>query len=67
LKDLSEELIESYAVTHPGVMQASGGFRIQYDDPCVVDRIEGCWYNVVGFPIEAFAELANKAISEIYG
>jgi len=61
--DIPEEIVQSYAIKNPGVLEASGGYRIQVE-PNLVKSIDGCWNNVKGFPIEAFYNLMLEAVPE---
>jgi septum formation protein len=39
----------------------AGGYGVQGHASLFIDRIEGCYFNIVGFPIAAFGELCRKA------
>ena len=54
-RSLSSWEIESY-VESGGPMDKAGGYGIQDASGLFVDRIDGCFYNVVGFPLTRFYE-----------
>ena len=39
----------------------AGGYAIQQAGAIIVNRIEGCYYNVMGLPINTSRELLKKA------
>ena len=63
---LSDEAIEDYASTSEPYDKA-GGFGIQGIAKSLIKGIEGDYYNVVGFPVNAFSNHLVKMISEYYG
>lgn len=59
-RTLLEDEIAAY-VRSGSPMDKAGGYGIQDDYGAVfVDRIEGCFYNVVGFPLAKFYETLQK-------
>ncbi len=58
-RDLSDWEIEDYVQTG-GPMDKAGGYGIQDRSGLFVDRIDGCFYNVVGFPLTQFYEGLKK-------
>ena len=56
---LSREEIERYVATGEPLDKA-GAYGIQGDGHRLVDRIEGSYTNVVGFPVELFAEILTR-------
>ncbi|MDZ7413437.1 MAG: Maf family protein, partial [candidate division KSB1 bacterium] len=52
-RTLSAEEIEAYVATGSPLDKA-GAYGIQDLSAIFVDRIEGCFYNVVGFPLAKF-------------
>jgi len=54
-RDLETWEVDDYVATG-GPMDKAGGYGIQDRSGLFVDRIEGCFYNVVGFPLTKFYE-----------
>ena len=54
-RDLANWEVEDY-VASGGPLDKAGGYGIQDRSGLFVDRIEGCFYNVVGFPLTKFYE-----------
>ena len=52
-RDLSDWEIDAY-VAGKSPMDKAGAYGIQDQSAVFVDRIEGCFYNVVGFPLSKF-------------
>jgi len=52
-RDLRDWEIESYVRTQ-NPMDKAGAYGIQDQSAVFADRIEGCFYNVVGFPLTKF-------------
>ena len=52
-RELENWEIEAYAETG-GPLDKAGGYGIQDQSGLFVERIEGCFYNVVGFPLTKF-------------
>ncbi len=57
---LTEEQMQIYHHIHEFADKA-GGYMIQGSGSLVVKRIEGCYYNVVGLPINALCAVLNHA------
>ena len=57
---LSSEEIEWYLRTGEYCDKA-GAYGIQGYASLFIDRIEGCYFNIVGFPITAFQKLCRKS------
>ena len=57
--ELSDELIRSYIATKEP-MDKAGGYGIQGIAGCLIRGIEGCYYNVMGFPLNHFCRELNK-------
>lgn len=73
-KQLSEREITDY-IDSPEPYDKAGAYAVQGMASLFVERIDGCYYNVVGFPIVAFGNLlkyigldimdyVNKAVSK---
>ena len=63
-RNLADWEIENYVNTQ-SPMDKAGAYGIQDQSAVFADRIEGCFYNVVGFPLSKFyvtlLELLNKS------
>ncbi|MBM3208409.1 MAG: septum formation protein Maf [Chlamydiae bacterium] len=57
--DVSERQIEQY-LSHFAYSDKAGGYAIQQGGGIIVSKIEGCYYNVMGLPINTLAELLKK-------
>ncbi|KAJ3181497.1 hypothetical protein HDU87_001107 [Geranomyces variabilis] len=57
--ELDDETIQAYVATGEP-MDKAGGYGYQGLAACFVSRIEGCYYNVVGFPVNAFLTLVGQ-------
>ncbi len=58
--ELTEPEIRAYAkVFHP--LDKAGGYAIQQAGSLIVKRIEGCYYNVMGLPLQTLRRLLLKA------
>lgn len=55
-RSLSAELVSAYVATGEP-MDKAGGYGIQGCGSALVERVEGDYYAVVGFPVAAFASL----------
>ena len=63
---LSEECIDDYINTDEPYDKA-GGFGIQANAKSLITGIEGDFYNVVGFPVNAFTKNLTSLLEEVYG
>ncbi len=54
-RSLTEAEIQAYLETGEYI-GAAGGYRIQKTGYTLIERIEGSWANVIGFPLEAILE-----------
>lgn len=57
---LTEDQIQTYHRTLP-FLDKAGGYMIQGPGSIIVKRIEGCYYNVVGLPINALSSALRQA------
>jgi septum formation protein len=60
--ELSEETIQAYIDTKEP-MDKAGSYGIQAIGGSFVKRIDGCFYNVMGFPLHSFC----THLREVYG
>ncbi|MBN1997112.1 septum formation inhibitor Maf [candidate division KSB1 bacterium] len=58
-RDLNDDEISSYVDTG-NPMDKAGAYGIQDQSAVFVDRIDGCFYNVVGFPLAKFYKVFMK-------
>ena len=56
---LSPDLVDWYLQTGE-YRDKAGAYGVQGYAALLVDRIEGCYFNIVGFPIMAFEQLCRK-------
>lgn len=61
---VSDEMILSYVKTREGADKA-GGYGIQGLGVLLVERIDGCWDNVVGMPLRATVKLVESVMKKI--
>ena len=64
--ELTEECIDDYVNTDEPYDKA-GGFGIQAHAKSLITGIEGDFYNVVGFPVNAFTKNLTSLLEEVYG
>jgi len=55
---LTEEQIDTYVNTQH-VLDKAGGYAIQGAGALIVERIDGCYYNVVGLPLSTVSRLLS--------
>ncbi len=60
---LSDEEIKEYLDTHEPFDKA-GAYGIQGHGSQFIKRIQGCYFNVMGFPIKTFYDLLNDMFSD---
>jgi septum formation protein len=61
---MTQQEIEAYIATGEPFDKA-GGYGIQGRASIYIERIDGCYFNVVGFPLHAFWELWKRFTSEL--
>jgi len=64
-KELSGEEIDFY-LDHENFMDKAGAYAIQGRAAVFVDRIEGCFFNVMGFPLNLFYRMAEERGLKLY-
>lgn len=64
-RELTDWEIENYVLTG-NPMDKAGAYGIQDQSALFADRIEGCFYNVVGFPLTKFYLTLQNFLSENY-
>ena len=57
--ELDETLISSYVATGSPLDKA-GAYGIQDGSACFVEKVNGCYHNVVGFPVARFVQLVRS-------
>ena len=62
---LSDKQISSY-FEHNSPFDKSGGFDIQGRGSVYINRIEGCFYNVIGLPLAKLAKILEKLGIDVY-
>jgi septum formation protein len=65
MRRLSDRDIDWYLQTGEHLDKA-GGYAIQGHASLFIDRIEGCYFNVVGFPVFTFARLCRRLGVELH-
>lgn len=65
MNPLSDRMIKKY-FTKVSPMDKAGSFDIQGFGSIFIDRIEGCFYNVVGLPVAKLAKLLAKVGINIF-
>ena len=60
---ITDDMIRAYVKTREGVDKA-GGYGIQGMGALLVERIEGCYENVVGLPLRTTLRLVEKVMAK---
>ena len=66
LRDISSEEIQWYLDTKEGIGKA-GAYAIQGKGGMFVERIDGCYFNVVGLPLSLTVKLLERAGLDMFG
>jgi septum formation protein len=64
--EMDEDTIAAYVDSKEPFGKA-GGYAVQGIARSLVDRVEGCFYNIAGFPPAAFAKRMGDLIDELVG
>lgn len=64
-RKVSEEKLKLYHAAFNGLDKA-GGYGIQMGGSVIVERIEGCFYNVMGMPLGALQKVLSKMGIDIW-
>jgi septum formation protein len=64
-KELSENEI-TYYLDHENFLDKAGAYAIQGRAAVFVERIEGCFFNVMGFPLNLFYRMAGERGLNLY-
>lgn len=64
--EITDDMISDYIKTGEPYQRA-GGFAIQGVGKCLIKRIEGCYFNVVGFPVNDFSRNLVGLLKERFG
>lgn len=62
---LSREQIAAYVAAIP-VTDKAGGYMIQGTGSVIVEKIEGCYYNVMGLPMQGLCNLLNRGDIDLW-
>lgn len=65
MKPLSKERIERYVATGEP-MDKAGSYGIQGLGATIVERIEGCYFNVVGLPLSLLSDMLEAFEIDVY-
>jgi septum formation protein len=63
---ITKEMI-SYYINTGEPFNRAGGFAIQGLGRLFIKKIEGCFYNVIGFPIHEFGSKFSKLLEDTFG
>lgn len=64
-KELAESEI-NYYLNHENFMDKAGAYAIQGRAAIFVERIDGCFFNVMGFPLNLFYRMVNERGLNLY-
>lgn len=63
--ELSMDQIENY-LKHVNFLDKAGSYAIQQGGSLIVKKIEGCYYNVMGLPLNSLKELLMEADIDLW-
>ena len=58
--DLPQSVIENYGLENPGTLKSSGGYQVQEFGFSMIEKIEGCYGNIVGLPVNGLSKILIK-------
>jgi septum formation protein len=64
-KELDDREINFY-LDHENFMDKAGAYAIQGRAAVFVERIEGCYFNVMGFPLNLFYRMLNERSIDVF-
>jgi septum formation protein len=64
--EITKDMVSDYIKTEEPYNKA-GAFAIQGYGKCFIEKIEGCYYNVTGFPVQEFTKNLVRILEETYG
>ena len=64
-RQLADGEIDFY-LDHENFMDKAGAYAIQGRAAIFVERIEGCYFNVMGFPLNLFYRMLNERGLDVY-
>jgi septum formation protein len=59
MKEMSDDTIFAY-IDSQEPMDKAGAYGVQGKGAVLVERVEGCYFNVVGLPLSQLAELLKE-------
>lgn len=62
-KELNSEIIKNYIKTKEPIDKA-GAYAIQGEGKTLIEKFEGCYYTIVGFPVVKFIKKLKEAMVE---
>jgi septum formation protein len=65
-KELAEKEIAFY-LDHENYLDKAGAYAIQGRAAIFVERIDGCFFNVMGFPLNLFYRMVKERGLHLYG
>lgn len=65
MHELTQDQIETY-ISRFGPLDKSGAYAIQKGGSLIVKRIEGCYYNIMGLPLQAVYRLLLKVRIDLW-
>ena len=66
-QELTDDIIQDFIFDNPDMYSASGGFDNQGRAKTLVKKIDGCFYNGDGFPVQLFVQMLVDLLEKEYG